>query len=95
MFYQRIYDTIDQYFINEQTINVHLLFEYFNTSSSKCIFVLFRQLKKYVDDGYDVNINWFYEEDDDDMLETGEDYADIINVDINMIEVPDINDLED
>ena len=32
-------------------------------------------------------INWYYEEDDEDMLEAGEDYESIIRVPFKMIEI--------
>ena len=38
---------------------------------------------------YDVQINWYYEEDDEDMLEAGEDYESIIRVPFKMIEIVD------
>ena len=37
--------------------------------------------------GHEIVINWHYEEDDEDMLEAGEDYQSIINVPFKMIEV--------
>ncbi len=94
-FYQKIYDSVDQYFISEKNLTLNVMFEYFNTSSSKCLFVLFRKLKNYLDIGNDITINWFYEEYDEDMLETGEDFATIIDVDLNLIEVPDGQDIDD
>jgi hypothetical protein len=35
----------------------------------------------------DVVINWYYEEDDEDMLEAGEDYESIIKVPFKMIQI--------
>ena len=35
----------------------------------------------------EVVINWYYEEDDEDMLEAGEDYESIIRVPFKMIEI--------
>ena len=56
-------------------INVDL--EYFNTSSSKYILEIFKRLKNIANDGNDVLVKWFYEEDDEEMMETGEDYEDV------------------
>ncbi len=39
--------------------------------------------------GNEIVINWYYEEDDEDMLEAGEDYQSIINVPFKMIEMQD------
>ena len=60
-------------------------FEYFNTSSSKCLFDLFRKIIILKKRGFHISINWYYEEDDEDMLEAGEDYSDLLGVDFNFI----------
>lgn len=56
-------------------INVDL--EYFNTSSSKYILEIFKRLKGILNDGKDVLVKWYYEQDDEEMMETGEDYEDV------------------
>ncbi len=69
----------------ETIVNIQL--EYFNTSSSKYLFDVFRILESIhhnIDDTT-VNINWYYEEDDEDMLEAGQDYQAIIKVPFKMI----------
>jgi hypothetical protein len=58
--------------------------EYFNTSSSKCLLDVFKRLEGLKKGGADVHIRWFYEEDDEDMLEAGEDYDSIIDLDFEM-----------
>lgn len=62
--------------------------EYFNTSSSKCILDVFKKLE--VVSGSEISIKWHYEEDDEDMLEAGEDYDAIIDLPFEMIEVEEI-----
>ncbi len=37
--------------------------------------------------GGTVEISWYYEEDDEDMFEAGEDYQSIINIPFKMIEM--------
>ena len=66
-------------------MNVQL--EYFNTSSSKCILDVFKKLESIQKGKQEVIINWYYEEDDEDMLEAGEDYESIIRVPFKMIEI--------
>jgi hypothetical protein len=68
-------------------VNVQL--EYFNTSSSKCILDVFKKLEAIHKGSTEVIINWHYEEDDEDMLEAGEDYESIIRVPFKMIEIVD------
>lgn len=83
-FYKPLVDSLDAYNGN---VNVDIVLEYFNTSSSKCILDVFKKLEKIKSDGSDVEIRWHYEEDDEDMLEAGEDYQAIINIPFKMIEI--------
>jgi len=89
-FYKPIVDWLENYGGNANeltTVNIQL--EYFNTSSSKCILDVFKKLEAIKKDRNDVIINWYYEEDDEDMLEAGEDYESIIRVPFKMIEIVD------
>jgi hypothetical protein len=87
-FYQRVLDNLDEYAISggsEFTTNI--AFEYFNTSSSKCLFDVFKRLSKIEDSGKKITINWYYEEGDDDMMEAGEDYSDLLDLNFNFFEI--------
>lgn len=87
-FYKPLVDWLENYAHNtrESTV-VNIQLEYFNTSSSKCILDVFKKLEAIYKNKHQVNINWYYEEDDEDMLEAGEDYESIIHVPFNMIEI--------
>jgi len=87
-FYKPLVDWLEEYASNplkKTVVNIQL--EYFNTSSSKCILDVFKKLEAIHKSKHDVVINWYYEEDDEDMLEAGEDYESIIRVPFKMIEV--------
>ncbi len=87
-FYKPLVDWLDEYSnssVEKTMVNVQL--EYFNTSSSKCILDVFKKLEAINKGGSEVLINWYYEEDDEDMLEAGEDYESIIRVPFKMIEI--------
>jgi hypothetical protein len=87
-FYKPMMDWLDNFSKTPTSkTNVHIQLEYFNTSSSKCILDVFKKLEALHKGGSDVLINWYYEEDDEDMLEAGEDYQAIIAVPFKMIEV--------
>ncbi len=61
--------------------------EYFNTSSSKYILEVLKRLKNILHDGKDVLVQWYYEEDDEEMMETGEDYEDVSGLPFEIIAV--------
>lgn len=87
-FYKPMVDWLEEYSkssVAKTQVNVQL--EYFNTSSSKCILDVFKKLEAINKGGSEVLINWYYEEDDEDMLEAGEDYESIIRVPFKMIEI--------
>ena len=89
-FYKTIIDWIDEYSKSPQPNTVvNIQFEYFNTSSSKCILDVFKKFEMLKKNKADVVINWYYEEDDEDMLEAGEDYESIIKVPFKMIQIVD------
>ena len=89
-FYKPLVDWIGSYGegpLGTTQVNVQL--EYFNTSSSKCILDVFKKLES-INGKTSITINWHYEEDDEDMLEAGEDYQAIINIPFKMIEMEEM-----
>ena len=89
-FYKPIVELLDRYAAKPQAnTNVKIQLEYFNTSSSKCILDIFKKLEAIHKAGNVTIINWHYEQDDEDMLEAGEDYQAIIAVPFKMIEEAD------
>jgi hypothetical protein len=88
LFYQKVIDALD--FIAEsdkEEFTANFSYEYFNTSSSKCLFDVFKRLTNIEQSGKTLIINWYYEEDDEDMMEAGEDYADLLDLEFNFLEI--------
>lgn len=55
--------------------------EYFNTSSSKCILEILKLLE--IQKQKKISIKWYYEEDDEDMFESGQDYNQLVSLKID------------
>jgi hypothetical protein len=91
-FYKPIFDWVENYGNSPKPeTQVNVVLEYFNTSSSKCILDFFKKLENLNNGGKTkVTINWHYEEDDEDMLEAGEDYQAIISVPFKMVAIEEI-----
>ena len=86
MFFKSLMDWIEQYVTQpaiKTVVNVHL--EHFNTSSSKCFLDMFKKLEAITKSSNEIVINWFYETDDEDMLEAGETYESMTKIPFNMI----------
>jgi hypothetical protein len=88
-FYKPLVDWLDKFAdVAQGTVSVNIQLEYFNTSSSKCILDVFKKLENLQNKNRaEVVINWYYEEDDEDMLEAGEDYQSILKIPFNMVEI--------
>lgn len=85
-FFQTLYTWIDEYGQNPQSdTEIGFQLDYFNTSSSKCILDLLKRLERIHNNGSKVFVKWYYDEDDDDMLESGEDYQDLIDLHFDFI----------
>jgi hypothetical protein len=50
-------------------------FEYFNSTSAKYILDIFKALNVLNDIGIEIQVRWLYEEDDEDMLEVGQEMS--------------------
>lgn len=59
--------------------------QYFNTASSKAILDVLMKLESISEAGNEVQIKWYYPEDDEDMEEAGEEYADIVDIPFEQI----------
>jgi hypothetical protein len=85
-FFQPIFDWITQYTSEAKgEIVLNLKLNYLNTSSTKCMLDIFDILENYYKDGGKVQINWCYAEDDEDILETGEEFSEDTEVPVNLI----------
>jgi len=79
---------IEEYFKapkEQTTIDVQL--EYINSGSSKFILELFHSLQEKHKAGKKCKINWYYEEDDEAVLELGRHYQSILELPFRLIEI--------
>lgn len=85
-FYKKIIDWIDEYAASPLPLTEFKFeLEYFNTSSSKNILEILKRLEKIHNDINIIKVIWYYEEDDEDMEETGEDYKVLLSVPFELV----------
>lgn len=85
-FYEPILDWLDKYSeeaSGKTVFNFKLV--YFNTASSKMLLDILLKLEEMYEGGKEVLIRWHFPEDDEDMEEAGEEYADIVEVPFEQI----------
>ena len=81
-FYRPVFEWLDIYSQSPaQKTELKISLEYFNTSSSKCLLDILRRLETINLSGKsEVKVLWFYDADDEDMMEAGEDYQALVKV---------------
>jgi len=72
-----------------EKIRVDIKLEYFNTSSSKFILEMLRLLENNPNNN-NILVNWFYEEGDLDVLESGQYFESIIGIPFKYIEYEEL-----
>lgn len=92
LFYKPVLSWLDEYLNdpNPETL-VNFMMVYFNTSSSKILLDILKRLEQIKQSGHNVVINWRFREDDEDMLEAGEIYAERVAVPFNLIPDETVN----
>ena len=70
-------------FKNELTIDFKIT--YLNTSSSKWLFHMLKSLQARYAEEIKLNINWYYEEDDELIQEAGEVFQSLLRIPFNLI----------
>ena len=84
-FYEPIFAWINEYIQDPNTFtNFNMKIKYFNTSSVKCLFDILEIFAKLSKSGKNVNINWFYDEEDDEMRDTGQNFSHILNAEFKL-----------
>ena len=88
-FYQSLYSWIEEYAKQPKAATtVKIQLEYFNTSSSKCVLDVFRKLELLQKSGKsEVTVMWMYEEEDEDMMEAGDDYKAIVKLQFQILKI--------
>jgi hypothetical protein len=69
-----------------ETVEFNFQLEYFNTASSKLVFELLKAFKQNTTIK-NLLVKWHYEEGDDDSLETGQQYNNLLKIPFEFIEV--------
>lgn len=88
-FYHPIIMHLREFKPEKPTFTAVFKMDYFNTSSSKCLYDLFRELARHERAGTHVDIQWHYHRWDQDMLETGEDFEDAVGLHFHFVEMAD------
>jgi len=85
-FYEPIMDWVEEYLEaleNEET-TVELSLSYLNTSSTKSVMCILDILEEGYQEGKEITVNWYYDEDNELSYEMAEDFMDYLELPFNL-----------
>ncbi|MBX3044794.1 MAG: DUF1987 domain-containing protein [Candidatus Kapabacteria bacterium] len=88
-FYDPVFKWLREYTAGKPSFTFEFKMVYFNTSSSKAILDLITILEEYHNSGGNVKLIWHYEEDDDDIMESGQEFTEKLNLHCELIPYQD------
>ena len=93
-FYSQIEKWIDLYIINPPDLTcICFYLEYLNGINSSTLISLLRRISNLKLQNKQFMINWYYEEDDDDILAHGEKISLVVDIPVNLIMMPEHEDV--
>ncbi|HPD94905.1 MAG: DUF1987 domain-containing protein [Bacteroidales bacterium] len=69
----------------KQTTTINLKLEYLNSSSSKKLLDIIELFEKIQKQGYEIILNWYHHDDDQDMIDEGVEFAHMTSLKVNFI----------
>ena len=85
-FYQPLIDWLEEYKDSPNDYTEFVFkYVYFNTATSKLIQDILIKLEEIHDAGHKIRVLWFYEEEDEDMLDLGEEFSENMNIPFDII----------
>jgi len=85
-FYQPVIDWLDEY-KDSPNPSTEFVFKYiyFNTATSKLVQDILIKLEEIGEEGNEVKVMWYYVEDDEDMLDLGEEFSENVDIPFEII----------
>lgn len=92
-FYKQTNNWIDAYINNPADLTrIDIRLEYFNSANSMIFISLLKKIANVKLKDKKLTINWYYEEDDEDILAQGENISSVLDIPINLIMTSDFID---
>lgn len=80
-FYQPVLDWLDEYSRTPlKKTDFVFKYIYFNTATSKLVQDVLTRLEHLQEKGSEVKVSWYYEQDDEDMLDLGIEFKENVNI---------------
>jgi hypothetical protein len=86
-FYEKLTLLLDENIVDFKThTSIDFILNYLNSSSSKWLFHMLKGIQSKFQGKKLITINWFFDADDDSMLEAGEVFQSLLSIPFNIME---------
>ena len=87
---EKLLDCIDRYLENPaRTTTVTISLEYLNSFGTQILVAILRKMALVTEQGGQLVVKWYYEDEDDDILERGHHIAETFNIPVEFIPIRD------
>ncbi len=83
---KEVIESPEKIYTEDNPMEFNFKFEYFNSASSKMIFDILKKIRYFNNEGLPIKINWHYFEDDEDIMDSGEELSKLVKIPFNFIE---------
>jgi hypothetical protein len=75
---------------NKQTV-IKFKLDYFNSSTAKVLLRFLAFIERMYKNNIDIKVEWYYIENDEDMLDVGQDFESLISIPFEFVEIEEDN----
>jgi hypothetical protein len=87
IFFEPVVNWVKEYFQKPgSTTKIEIKLDYINSGSSKSILSMFKLIKQFYDSGFQCQINWHFEEDDESIRDLGKHFKTLLKMPFNLVE---------
>lgn len=87
---EKLLDCIDKYLQNPaRTTTVTIALEYLNSFGTQILVAVLKKMARVTENGGQLIVRWYYDDEDDDILERGHHIAETFNIPVEFIPIED------
>jgi len=81
-FFEALYSFTEEFVQKTKKLNLHVDLEYFNTSSARYFYDYLKKVMQISE----LQLTWFYDSDDEDILESGQEFEELCKIKFEFVE---------
>lgn len=84
-FYEPVMIWLNEYIKQPVDTTLNIAFDYFNSTSARMLLIILQTLQQVKKSGKTLSVNWIYDQNDDNIRESGQDFESLVKEKFNFI----------